>query len=86
MRTADGVVAALRARGELWDVAPGLVGLRGNVARLAPPHRARDRAARAARRPEEWSAAAGARACDTLERAEYFASFPFWLTARVAPA
>ena len=80
MRTADGVVAALRARGELWDVAPGIVGLRGNV--LALLHRIEHEISLLAQldAPEEWSAPP-ALAMRTLERAEYFASFPFWLTA-----
>jgi seryl-tRNA synthetase len=80
MRTADGVVAALRAHGELWDVAPGIVGLRGNV--LALLHRIEREIMLLAQldAPEEWSAPP-ALAMQTLERAEYFASFPFWLTA-----
>ena len=55
MRTADTVVAALRARGELWDVAPGIVGLRGNV--LALLRRIEREIAGLAQweSPEEWS-------------------------------
>jgi hypothetical protein len=34
MRTGEQVVAELRARGELWESAPGLVGLRGDVLHL----------------------------------------------------
>lgn len=80
MRTTDSVVSALRARGELWDVAPGVVGLRGDV--LALQRRLEREIARFAHRdaPEEWSAPP-ALAMRTLERAQYFASFPFWLTA-----
>ena len=80
MRTADGVVTALRARGELWDVAPGLVGLRGNVLTLL--HRIEREIALLTQldSPEEWSAPP-ALAMQTLDRAEYFVSFPFWLTA-----
>jgi seryl-tRNA synthetase len=80
MRTAESVIAALRARGELWDVAPGIVGLRGNV--LALLRRIEHEIAVLAQfdAPEEWSPPP-ALAMRTLERAEYFASFPFWLTA-----
>ena len=80
MRTAESVIAALRARGELWDVAPGIIGLRGNV--LALLRRIEHEIALLAQldAPEEWSAPS-ALDMRTLERAEYFASFPFWLTA-----
>ena len=80
MRTADDVVAALRARAELWEVAPGIIGLRGNVLTLL--HRLEGEIALLAQldAPEEW-AAPPALAMQTLERAGYFASFPFWLTA-----
>ena len=80
MRTSDTIVSALRARGELWDVAPGVVGLRGGALSLL--RRLERETAQLAQReaPEEW-AAPPAIAMQTLERAEYFSSFPFWLTA-----
>ena len=80
MRTAETVVAALHERGELWDVAPGIVGLRGNA--LALFRRLEHEIALLAQvdAPEEWCAPP-ALAMPTLERADYFASFPFWLTA-----
>lgn len=80
MRTAESVVAGLRARGELWDVAPGVVGLRGSVLLLL--RRLEREIGQLAQReaPEEW-AAPPALPMRTLERAEYFSSFPFWLTA-----
>jgi seryl-tRNA synthetase len=80
MRTAESVVADLRARCELWDVAPGIIGLRGTA--LALLRRIDREIALLAQldAPEEWSAPP-ALAMRTLERAEYFASFPFWLTA-----
>lgn len=80
MRTAESVIAALRARGELWDVAPGIVGLRGHVLMLL--RRIEAEIASLAQRDasEEW-AAPPALAMQTLQRADYFASFPFWLTA-----
>ena len=80
MRTAESVVAALRARGELWDPAPGLVGLRGNV--LALFKRLEHEVALLAQldAAEEWLAPPTL-SLRTLERAHYFESFPFWLTA-----
>ena len=80
MHTAEGVVSALRARGELWDVAPGVVGFRGGALTLL--RRLEREIAQLAQReaPEEW-AAPPALPMRTLERAEYFSSFPFWLTA-----
>jgi seryl-tRNA synthetase len=80
MRTAESVVAALRARGDLWDAAPGIIGLRGHT--LALLRRIAREIAMLAERdsPEEW-APPPALAMRTLERADYFASFPFWLTA-----
>jgi seryl-tRNA synthetase len=80
MRTADSVVSALRARGDLWDVAPGIVGLRGDA--LALVRSIEHEVLRLAQQEasEEW-AAPPALAMRTLEHAEYFASFPFWLTA-----
>lgn len=78
MRSAERVVAELRARGELWEAAPGLVGLRGDALALRA---ALERAAAAAAGDgcEEWAPPAGL-ALSTLERASYFASFPQWLT------
>ncbi len=70
---------ALRARGALLEGVPGLTGLRGPAAAL---HRALDRRlARLCREVagEEWCVPA-ALSLDTLARADYFASFPQWLT------
>lgn len=80
MLTAEGVVSGLRARGELWDVAPGVVGLRGAAVSLL--RRLEREIGQLAQReaPEEW-AAPPALPMRTLERAAYFSSFPFWLTA-----
>ena len=85
MRRAEQVVTELRARGELWEAAPGLVGLRGDV--LALYERLERLAAEAARGAssapdgacEAWRAPA-ALALSTLARARYFESFPQWLT------
>jgi seryl-tRNA synthetase len=73
------VVRVLRARGELWNVAPGVTALRGDAAVLL---RSLDRAIAAICELEtldEWRVPP---AIDfaTLARAEYFASFPQWLT------
>lgn len=80
MRSAEIVVEALRERGELWEVAPGIVGLRGNA--LSLYRRLEHEIALLAQldAPEEW-ATPPALAMSTLDRAEYFKSFPFWLTA-----
>ena len=80
MRTAEHVVPMLRWRGELWEVAPGVVGVRGSALSLL--RRLDQEIAQLAQREtsEEW-AAPPALPMRTLERAEYFSSFPFWLTA-----
>ena len=82
MRSADEVVRALRASGELWEPAVGLVALRGDVLslRLSLERVIAAAAASACAEPcEEW-ATAPALALATLARASYFASFPQWLT------
>ena len=79
MRAPDAVVEALRARGELWEAAPGLVGLRGAaLERLDEVDAACEALARAAG-AAPWRVPPGL-ALGTLERARYFASFPHWLT------
>ena len=88
MRTAEQVVAELRARGELWESQPGLVGLRGDALelyeRLAQLARATAEAAAddgnvLADACERWRPPAAV-ALSTLARARYFESFPQWLT------
>jgi seryl-tRNA synthetase len=79
MLGADRVVAALRARGELWESAPGLVGLRGDALALRATLERLVAAAAGAEAHEEW-APPPALALATLARASYFASFPQWLT------
>ncbi|HUF28041.1 MAG TPA: hypothetical protein VMM18_13790 [Gemmatimonadaceae bacterium] len=79
MRCPDRILADLRARGELWEVAPGLIGLRGDLLSL---YRAVERtmAGQAALEgAEEWLAPP-AIPLESLERGEYFDSFPQWLT------
>jgi seryl-tRNA synthetase len=83
---AERAVSALRARGELWESAPGLVGLRGSALALfralehALARLAAGDATDGSWRTEEWMVPA-ALAFETLERARYFESFPQWLTA-----
>ena len=72
--------ARCATRGELWDVAPGVTGLRGDAAALFAHARATHRRRCAwARRADEWRVPP---AIDfaTLARADYFASLPQWLT------
>jgi len=79
MRPAEDVVAALSASGQLWEVAPGLVGLRGPVLGLL--QKMEREVTTLARRgaDEEWSVPP-ALSFATLARSAYFASFPQWLT------
>ena len=79
MWTADRVVAELMSRGDLWISAPGLVGLRGATLDLF--HGIEQVLARlaAGETDEQWLVPA-AIPLPALARAEYFASFPQWLT------
>ena len=75
----EAIIRILRSRGELWDIAPGVTALRGDVATL---FRSLERAIAALcglEASDEWRVPP---AIDfaTLGRAEYFASFPQWLT------
>ncbi|HKO15703.1 MAG TPA: hypothetical protein VJU87_05660 [Gemmatimonadaceae bacterium] len=75
----DEVLSALRTRDELWDVAPGVTALRGDAASLL---RGLERAIGAlcgVETSDDWRVPP---AIDfaTLARADYFASFPHWLT------
>jgi len=79
MRRRDALVTMLRSRGELWEAAPGLIGLRGRP--LAVLRRIDDQLASlcAAETDDEWIVPP-ALLLSTLGRAEYFTSFPHWLT------
>ena len=82
MHSARDIVTLLRERGELWDVAPGLVGLRGEVLALRGSIElllADTAACDDGVRCDEW-APPPAVTLETLGRADYFASFPQWLT------
>lgn len=75
----DEIVRALRKRGELWEPGPGIVTLRGDVARLIDALEQTIARLCIADSLEEWRIPP---AIDflTLARADYFASFPQWLT------
>jgi seryl-tRNA synthetase len=79
MWTAERAVAELVRRGDVWLSAPGLVGLRG--ATLALFQQIERAVARLADREtrEQWLVPAGI-PLPVLARADYFASFPQWLT------
>jgi hypothetical protein len=79
MRQRDALLATLRARGELWEPAPGIVGLRGRPLALLRRIEGRIAALCAGETEDEWAVPA-AIPLSTLERAGYFASFPHWLT------
>jgi len=79
MRQRDDIVNALRARGELWDVAPGVTALRGDAAALLRDLERAIATLCGLETSDDWRVPP---AIDfaTLVRAEYFASFPHWLT------
>lgn len=74
------VVARLVERGELWRHAPGLIGLRGETLRLFRALEARLAALAGDETADDWRVPQGV-TLETLARAEYFESFPGWLTA-----
>jgi seryl-tRNA synthetase len=73
------VVRRLRDSGSLWDVAAGISGLRGQVATLRREIEGALADIARAETPNEWCAPAGV-SFETLERAQYFSSFPQWLS------
>lgn len=79
MRPPEEILRALRERGELSEPAPGIVMLRGETARLMNALEQIIAALCVADSPEEWRVPP-AIAFSTLARADYFASFPQWLT------
>jgi seryl-tRNA synthetase len=79
MRQRDALVATLRARGELWEPAPGLLGLRGRPLAVLRRIEGRIAALCETETEDEWAVPA-ALPLSTLQRAGYFASFPHWLT------
>lgn len=79
MRQPDATIAELLERGELWETAAGLVGVRGEALGRLRNIEAIIARACAAEGAEEWRVPA-AIPLAVLERADYFASFPQWLT------
>ena len=75
----EALVRILRARGELWNVAPGVTALRGDVATLMRALEHAIASLCSLETVDEWHVPP---AIDfvTLARADYFASFPQWLT------
>ena len=80
MLSPDEVIRRLREDGSLWEVAPGVTGLRGPVVSLLHEIEVALAELSRAEAPNEWRAPSGV-SFETLERAQYFASFPQWLTA-----
>ena len=79
MRQRDTMLAGLRARGELWEPAPGLVGLRGETLSRLNHIDALVADLCSGELAEEWRVPQ-ALPLEVLARADYFASFPQWLT------
>jgi seryl-tRNA synthetase len=79
MRQRDLIIEELRARGELWEPARGLVAMRGEpLARFLDIESLIASGCRS-QTDDEWRVPA-ALALSVLERADYFASFPQWLS------
>lgn len=76
----EAVVADLRDRGLLWESAPGVVGMRGDLAALRSAMSSSIGQISRAETTDEWHMPP-AISFETLERAKYFESFPHWLTA-----
>jgi len=74
------VIQELVTRGELWESAPGLCGMRGSLAALRADVSTTLRDLAMTETRDEWQMPQGV-AFQTLETAEYFESFPQWLTA-----
>jgi seryl-tRNA synthetase len=79
MWSAEKAVEELRRRGELWSPAPGQVALRGAALALRRGLEQELRAMCLSIADEEWLLPPAV-PLQTLARADYFASFPQWLT------
>lgn len=79
MWSAERIVQALRAKGEVWEPEPGLVGLRGDALMLATALEGRFNEIAHEAGCELWRLPPGL-STQTLTRADYFAAFPHWLT------
>ncbi len=79
MWSTDEVVRALTERGDLWQSAPGVTGLRGGAGALCTELERAIGALISGEGVEEWRVPP-AIPLIALERADYFTSFPQWLT------
>lgn len=80
MWSAEGVIDEITGRGDLWESAPGLIGLRGPTLALYRSIERRIEELAGSRTRTEWKVPGGI-SLEALARADYFASFPQWLTA-----
>jgi seryl-tRNA synthetase len=80
MWPAEEVIRVLTERGDLWESGPGLVGIRGETLELYRALEGRIAALAESRTTLEWKMPGGV-SLASLARADYFASFPQWLTA-----
>ena len=79
MRQRDAMIARLRAAGEVWEPAPGLIGLRGQTLARFEQIDALVADLCLTQTADNWRLPQ-ALPFQTLERSSYFASFPQWLT------
>ena len=79
MRTVESLLEELRRRGELWEPVPGAAGVRGALLALSERIERELKMLAMNETDDEWRLPA-ALSLGTLARAEYFASFPHWLT------
>ena len=79
MRPHERVIRELKSRGELWEPAAGLVGIRGDALARLREIEARVATLCARETGDEWRVPS-ALPLEALERSGYFASFPHWLT------
>lgn len=79
MWSTDEIIRALRARGELWETVSGLVTLRGGAGALCRALEGAIGSMLLEEADDEWRVPP-AISLEALERADYFASFPQWLT------
>ena len=79
MRQRDKMIEGLRAANELWESSAGLVGFRGETLARFEQVESLISELCLAESPDEWRVPAAV-SLEVLERAEYFASFPQWLS------
>jgi seryl-tRNA synthetase len=79
MLCSEAVIQRLISSGELWESSPGIIGLRGGALAKFRAAEAQIAELCSAESREEWQVPS-ALPLATLAKAEYFASFPQWLT------